>query len=139
MHASDPAGQIARARAGDEACLSCHEDKRAILAEHTHHPASSRASACVSCHMPKTTYALLKAIRSHRIDSPGAEGTNEGARPSACNLCHIDRTRQWTSTWLGAWSGRRARAADARDAGRRVGGARRRRPLRSFAATRPRG
>ena len=46
--------------------------------------------------MPKTSYALRTAIRSHRIDSP----TASGARPNACNLCHLDRSLAWAASEL---------------------------------------
>jgi hypothetical protein len=57
--------------------------------------------------MPYTSYALFKAIRSHRIDSPSAVATAEHGRPNACNLCHLDRTLAWTAKHLEAWYGRR--------------------------------
>ncbi len=102
MHrAADPAGQIAPDRTGDRGCTTCHADTRA----HSHHPAGSPGSACVSCHMPKTSYALLSAVRSHRIDSPSVASTLATGRPNACNLCHVDRTLAWTSRWLGEWFG----------------------------------
>lgn len=46
--------------------------------------------------MPKTSYALRRAIRSHRIESP----TVSSAKPSACNLCHLDRSASWTAREL---------------------------------------
>jgi hypothetical protein len=54
--------------------------------------------------MPKTSYALRDAIRSHRIDVPDARSTAGGA-PNACNLCHLDRSLAWTTSALGAWRG----------------------------------
>jgi predicted CXXCH cytochrome family protein len=105
MHASEPAGQLALGKLGDEACLSCHEDKRGDVRPHTHHAQGSLGSRCVSCHMPPTTYALLKAIPSHRIDSPKVAGSDLAGRPPACNLCHLDRTLAWTASLLEAWYG----------------------------------
>ena len=103
MHRGDPAGQIAPERVGDTACTGCHSDARAE--SHTHHAAGSEGSACVSCHMPKTSYALLSAVRSHRIDSPSAADTMATGKPNACNLCHLDRTLAWTARWLTEWYG----------------------------------
>jgi hypothetical protein len=88
MHESDPAGQIAPARAGDRACTTCHAKD-----DHAHHA----AALCVDCHMPKTSFALLSAVRSHRIDVPRAEA------PNACNLCHLDRSLRWTAERLMEW------------------------------------
>jgi hypothetical protein len=55
--------------------------------------------------MPKTSYALRTAIRSHRVDSPDAA---VAGRPGACNLCHLDRSRGWTAKALAAWHGQGA-------------------------------
>jgi hypothetical protein len=55
--------------------------------------------------MPKTSFALLSAVRSHRIDSPNAAATLASGKPNACNLCHLDRTLAWTSEQLATWYG----------------------------------
>ena len=92
----------------NEACLTCHEDYRseASLLAHTHHLASSEGSLCYNCHMPNTTYGLLKATRCHQINSPSvAEFLNGNGRPNACNLCHLDKSLQWTDQVLVDWYG----------------------------------
>ena len=99
MHASDPDDMLRRDRSIQAVCASCH----AMPASHSRHAAGSPGDACVACHMPKTSYALRAAIRSHRIDAPG---TNTAAgRPNACNLCHLDRSRAWTERRLAEWRG----------------------------------
>ncbi|MBX3223474.1 MAG: hypothetical protein KF795_23375 [Labilithrix sp.] len=103
MHRGEPAGQIDPERAGDRGCTTCHAGARD--AGHSHHAAGSSGSACVSCHMPKTSYALLSAVRSHRIDSPSVASTLATGRPNACNLCHLDRTLAWSARWLSEWYG----------------------------------
>src|SRR4030095_924696 len=75
------------------------------LAEHTHHAPSSAGSSCVACHMPFTSYALFTAMRSHRIDNPSAQSTATTGRPNACNLCHLDRSLDWTARTLAKWWG----------------------------------
>ncbi len=55
--------------------------------------------------MPHTTYGLLKAIRSHTIDSPNALTSTQTGRPNACNLCHLDRSLSWTAEHLTDWFG----------------------------------
>jgi predicted CXXCH cytochrome family protein len=105
MHASEPDDQLAVGREGDGACLQCHERYASAGPAHTHHSAGSQGSRCANCHMPHTTYGLLKAIRSHWIDSPTAASTLRTGRPNACNLCHLDRTLAWTGEHLGRWYG----------------------------------
>lgn len=98
----------AMARASDTACTTCHADIKSdeAIAQHTHHPPQSEGSRCVNCHMPYTTYGLLKAIRAHRVDSPTVEMTTEFSRPNACNLCHLDQPLAFTDTSLQEWYGK---------------------------------
>ena len=94
----------------NSACLQCHtpgrDPKRVALqdvAEHTHHRADSTGSGCMNCHMPYTTYGLLKTIRSHQISNPSVKSTLDTGRPNACNLCHLDKTLAWTAAYLDQW------------------------------------
>jgi len=87
----------------DAACLQCHKDMRARLVAHTHHPADSSGSRCYNCHMPRTTFGLLHAMRSHQVSSPSAQESVTYGRPNACNLCHLDQTLAWTAQKLHAW------------------------------------
>ena len=89
----------------DAACTQCHEAGKYADVEHTHHRPESTGSQCQNCHMPHTTYGLLKAIRSHTIDSPNALKSYETGRPNACNLCHLDRSLSWTAEHLTDWFG----------------------------------
>ncbi len=105
MHDSDPNDQLKRGRDGPAACTQCHKEERFTtrVPEHTHHAAGSSGSNCLNCHMPHTTYALFKGIRSHQINSPRAESSARHGVPNACNLCHLDRTLDWTQRQLTAW------------------------------------
>jgi hypothetical protein len=89
------------------ACVQCHGEygSRDRIESHTHHRAESSGSHCYNCHMPYTTYGLLKAVRSHTVDSPDARTTLETGRPNACNQCHLDRSLGWTAERLEAWYG----------------------------------
>jgi hypothetical protein len=55
--------------------------------------------------MPYTTYGLLKTLRSHQISVPSVASTLQTGRPNACNLCHLDRTLEWSADWLKTWFG----------------------------------
>jgi hypothetical protein len=87
---------------GDQACLSCHEKFRGRVTQHTFHAESSAGSRCYNCHMPNTSYGLLKAMRTHRIDVPNVRATVETGRPNACNGCHLDRSLGWAAEQLQA-------------------------------------
>ena len=57
----------------------------------------------MNCHMPYTTYGLLKTIRSHQISNPSVQSTLATGRPNACNLCHLDKTLAWAADYLQRW------------------------------------
>lgn len=97
--------QLKRGMESNQACIQCHRDFEDRVEQHTHHPPNSSGSLCYNCHMPHTTYGLLKAIRSHQIDSPSVQASIETGRPNACNLCHLDKTLSWTSNYLNQWFG----------------------------------
>jgi len=103
MHESDPNDQLHPRMTGVEACLQCHESYRGNIERHTHHPVASSGSDCYNCHMARTSYGLLTAIRNHQIDGPTLANATENGRPNACNLCHLDRTLAWTRRHLATW------------------------------------
>ena len=87
----------------DGACLQCHQTMATNITAHTHHSTDSSGSRCYNCHMPRTTFGLLRAIRSHQVSSPTVKESVDYGRPNACNLCHLDQTLAWTAEKLGAW------------------------------------
>jgi predicted CXXCH cytochrome family protein len=108
MHHSDPNDQLGEQMGGNHACTQCHNEVQYTdqITTHTHHPPESSGSLCYNCHMPHSSFALLKGIRSHRIDSPEVFSTSHrGSRPNACNLCHLDQTLDWTAAHLTEWYG----------------------------------
>jgi hypothetical protein len=105
MHDAPPDDQLRPEATTDVACASCHRRVAADLQAHTRHPPGPSHPSCQDCHMPHTTYGLLKAMRSHEIDSPSVQVTMDTGRPNACNLCHLDRTLGWTAEHLSAWYG----------------------------------
>jgi predicted CXXCH cytochrome family protein len=103
MHQSSPTYQVARDMDGNAACLPCHKKIAADVPQHTHHAPTSTGSRCYNCHMPYTTYGLMRGLRSHQISSPSVKASVQTGRPDACNLCHLDKTLDWTSQYLQAW------------------------------------
>jgi hypothetical protein len=91
--------QLAPQGESNEACLQCHRRFEASLESHTKHK-STEANSCYNCHMPYTTYGLLRALRSHQVSSPSIQATVSTGRPIACNLCHLDKSLQWTAEQL---------------------------------------
>jgi predicted CXXCH cytochrome family protein len=105
MHDSDPNDMLGAGMDTNEACYRCHTSYREQIEAHSHHVANSSGSLCYNCHMPHTTYTLLKGIRSHQISSPDMATTVATGRPSACNLCHLDQTLAWSAENLSQWYG----------------------------------
>ena len=96
-------GQLKRGMDGDTACLQCHTKMKTEIVAHSHHAAGSEGSRCQNCHMPHTTYGLLRGIRSHQVSSPTVGESQQHGRPNACNLCHLDKPLAWTAEKLTAW------------------------------------
>ena len=103
----EPSKQLGLNMNTDHACIQCHKEPKYTtdLALHTHHQVDSEGSRCFNCHMPHTSYALMRGIRSHRIDSPHIRLSQKNEKPNACNLCHLDKTMQWTADNLTQWYG----------------------------------
>jgi formate-dependent nitrite reductase cytochrome c552 subunit len=87
----------------NQRCTKCHGPNESGLTTHTGHRADSSGSLCMNCHMPYTTYGLLKTIRSHQISNPSVQSTLATGRPNACNLCHLDKTLAWAAEYLEQW------------------------------------
>ena len=105
MHSSQPDDQLAKGMLSNQACIQCHTDFENRIEAHTHHTTGSSGSLCYNCHMPHTTFGLLKGIRSHRIQVPKVLSADKSDHPNACNLCHLDRTLEWSAEKLSEWYG----------------------------------
>jgi len=105
LHESEPDDQLAKNRISNEACTQCHQRLRdeAPLSAHTRHTVGSSGSECYNCHMPFTSYGVLKAIRSHQVSSPRIADELATGRPNACNLCHLDKPIGWAADRLAEW------------------------------------
>ena len=95
--------QVSVGMDSDRACTQCHAEIAADLSAHTNHGTDSTGSRCYNCHMPYTSYGLMRAVRSHTITSPSVQESVEVGRPNACNLCHLDRTLAWSGEYLREW------------------------------------
>jgi formate-dependent nitrite reductase cytochrome c552 subunit len=87
-------------------CLTCHDQIRRRIAQHTRHAVNSEASRCVSCHMPRIVNALLFKARSHQIEIPRADLTQrfgQNDSPNACLNCHSEKDANWAAAKLEKW------------------------------------
>jgi hypothetical protein len=107
MHQGEPEDQLRPELQGNASCTLCHQQAKytSDVASHTFHRADSVGSECLNCHMPHTSYALFGALRSHQILVPRVASSVRHGVPNACNLCHLDRTLEWTQQQLFTWYG----------------------------------
>jgi hypothetical protein len=89
----------------DATCLKCHaryqpEHERF---RHTHHKAGTEGARCLNCHMPRMNEGLNAVVRSHAVTNPSWPSMIEANQPNACNLCHLDKSIDWTISWLSRW------------------------------------
>ncbi|MCA9209912.1 MAG: ammonia-forming cytochrome c nitrite reductase subunit c552, partial [Planctomycetales bacterium] len=65
----------------------------------------SEGASCMNCHMPRINEGLEAVVRTHMIYSPTDASMIESNHPNACNLCHTDRSIDWTTEHLTQWYG----------------------------------
>lgn len=90
-------------------CLECHgPDKPAgphmSIEAHTHHAATSKASECVACHMPRIEQTIANVnVASHTFKFITPTMTDQYKIPNPCTTCHADKTTAWATEQLGSW------------------------------------
>ena len=91
-------------------CLDCHGPgspngpHTTTLAQHTHHKPGSPGSECIACHMPPIAQTIADVnVRSHTFRFVTPAETDALKIPNACNVCHKDKTTEWTAKALSAW------------------------------------
>ena len=95
--------QVSAGMDDNTACTQCHQEFTVDVSAHTNHGVNSSGSSCYNCHMPYTSYGLLRSIRSHTVTTPSIQESVEVGRPNACNLCHLDQTLEWSGEHLRDW------------------------------------
>lgn len=98
-------------RYDDRQCTSCHASLAENAERHTHHPADSPGSRCVSCHMPYLQHpevgSELRFARSdHTIPIPRPAFDSTLGVENACSSCHADRSVASLQTQVERWYGR---------------------------------
>ena len=97
--------QLDHRRLSDGACTQCHEPEKFQTPAHTHHAVGSVGAECMNCHMPHTSWGLLRGLRNHRVNSPDLARDLAAGRPNACNLCHLDKSIEWSARHMTEWYG----------------------------------
>ena len=97
-------------RPAAQMCLACHNagsqngPHTPTIEAHTHHPAASAGSECVSCHMPKIEQTIADInVRSHTFAFITPAMTDKYKIPNACTTCHTDKNVQWATDALKTW------------------------------------
>jgi hypothetical protein len=105
-----PAPATRRRKPAAVVCLDCHTPgspngpHSATLEQHTHHAANSAGSSCIACHMPKIAQTIGDVnVRSHTFRFVTPARTEGNKVPNACNVCHTDKTTEWSTTALKSW------------------------------------
>ena len=105
-------GEAISGRVNDKQCTSCHASKRENVAQHTKHPAGSKGSNCVSCHMPyEQQHELGRAIKygrsDHTIAIPRPSLDSALGLVGSCKSCHanlsVKQLEQQAAAWWGAF------------------------------------
>ena len=89
------------------ACLPCHESRVNNVTAHSMHEPDSTGSACVGCHMPKTSFAgMMRSDHSMRPPTPATSVVYQS--PNACTICHEhqEETAAWADGYVREWRSR---------------------------------
>jgi len=92
-HTSSGRYRFADEKAND-ACVPCHADVAARVAEHSGHETRPDAPTCVQCHMPMTNFARMNRS-DHSMLPPTPLATQQYKSPNACDQCHKDEGIEW--------------------------------------------
>jgi predicted CXXCH cytochrome family protein len=107
-HCHEPHGGKLRAD-GNAVCAQCHAADTYDRASHHGHPATSRASQCVTCHMPARTFMVVDERHDHGFHRPDPLQSAAVGSPDVCTGCHANREARWAEAAI-----RSRRRAEAR-------------------------
>lgn len=90
--------------ADNSLCLQCHASSY-NSPEHHFHKSNTKASECVSCHMPGRNYMQVDFRRDHSLRIPRPDLSAKYNVPNACNSCHADKSAEWAAKAVRKWYG----------------------------------
>jgi predicted CXXCH cytochrome family protein len=102
--------------AGDALCVRCHNNppdprfptlisKRYDTPEHHFHKPDSTGARCVACHMPPKNFMEVDPRHDHSLRVPRPDLSVALGTPNACNMCHADRSAEWSAEAVARWYG----------------------------------
>ncbi len=104
---------------GNGLCLQCHNPNPPVnrfsnllakdyaTPDHHFHKTDSPGARCISCHMPPKTYMQVDVRRDHYFRIPRPDLTIKYGIPNACNICHTDKSAQWSEDYIEKWYGKK--------------------------------
>ncbi|HSE85648.1 MAG TPA: tetratricopeptide repeat protein [Candidatus Binatia bacterium] len=90
---------------GNALCVACHLASKYDTAAHHHHKIGNAGAACVSCHMPTTTYMVIDPRHDHSLRVARPDLSVKLGTPNPCNGCHKNRDAKWAATQVNHWYG----------------------------------
>jgi tetratricopeptide (TPR) repeat protein len=102
FHCHTSSGRYKQKKEPNKSCMPCHQERVKDVAAHSHHPADSVGSNCISCHMPMTEFARMRRS-DHSMLPPTPAATIAFKSPNACNLCHTDKDAAWADKHVRQW------------------------------------
>jgi Tfp pilus assembly protein PilF len=80
---------------GNALCANCHRASHYDAPAHHFHAAGTPSAACVSCHMPTTTYMRVDPRHDHRFGVPRPAHSEKLGAPDVCTGCHAGKSAAW--------------------------------------------
>jgi predicted CXXCH cytochrome family protein len=88
---------------GNTLCMQCHQENTYNSESHHFHKLETKASQCVSCHMPAKNYMVIDSRRDHSFRIPRPDLTIKTGSPNTCNQCHTDQSPKWAVDHIKDW------------------------------------
>lgn len=92
-------------RNGNLTCTQCHNATNYDSQNHTFHPKGSKASDCISCHMPSKLYMGNDLRHDHSFRVPRPDLSVKHGTPNACSNCHKDKSDKVLADAIIKWHG----------------------------------
>jgi predicted CXXCH cytochrome family protein len=110
-HGTDHWADLVKPASDNTLCTDCHDTLAApeAQARHSRHAIGSPGNLCIECHMPRHmrftngVAVMSERLHSHAFSIPTGK-QRPGGPPSACNICHDDRSHEWTRDTLAKWA-----------------------------------